>query len=384
MSDETGRPNSGDDSDNSNDGDDSGVPIRLPGGMEWRLLDRYLAGECDPAEEADVRHWLDADPARRQAVEALRPRASAGGAIAWSAEEAWATLSARISAHDAAHDAARGTPAPAQRARAVARRRWLPLPTSPALCAAAAVLLVATSALVWRASDRARTESESPAAASREVATRRGEHTTLRLSDGTEVTLAADSKLRFPQQFGGGARDVSLTGEAYFRVTHDPGRPFLVHAGGAVTRVLGTEFGVRAYPGTADVRVVVAEGKVSLRSARPGAPSGAVLTRGDLGLLTPSGEATVRSGVDLDRYLAFASGRVTLENAPLRDALAELAHWYDVDFRVADSTLAGRRVTATFRGEPLAQVLDVLALALDARWARDGRTVTFQARRDAR
>jgi len=351
--------------------------------IDWRLLDRYIAGECSADESAEVERWLVANPARRQAVDAMR--AGLRGA-AWDTNAAWSQLSTRIAAHDTEYaglSAAAGGAAerPPARLAPQVRRRWLPDTARPALRAAAAVLLLASGALVWTKLDRA--NFTSGVEASREVTTRHEQRTTLRLSDGTEVTLGANSKLRFANVLGARTRDVSLTGEAYFRVTHNAQRPFLVHAGGAITRVLGTEFGVRAYPGANEVRVVVATGMVSLRSARSGAPDSAVLTRGQLGLLDSSGTASVRSGVDLDRYLAFAEGRLALDNTPLSEALTDLGHWYDVDFRIDDPALADRRITATFRGESLDQVLDVIALALGARYERRDRVVTFRAGRDA-
>ena len=85
--------------------------------------------------------------------------------------------------------------------------------------------------------------------------------------------LNAESRLRYPADFGATARDVELVGEGYFEVVHDSTRPFRVHAGGSVTEDLGTHFVVRAYPELRHVDVAVTEGLVSLHREGASTPS---------------------------------------------------------------------------------------------------------------
>lgn len=87
---------------------------------------------------------------------------------------------------------------------------------------------------------------------------------TIRLADGSTVQLAAGSQLRYPDQFAATKRDVYLTGTATFDVTRRPDQPFLVHANGSVTRVLGTRFTVQAPEKGSRVTVKVLSGKVSV------------------------------------------------------------------------------------------------------------------------
>lgn len=67
----------------------------------------------------------------------------------------------------------------------------------------------------------------------------------LRLADGTQVWLNAESRLKYPSRFTGEQRVVELEGEGYFKVTPDSQRPFIVKSGNITTEVLGTEFNVR-------------------------------------------------------------------------------------------------------------------------------------------
>ena len=86
----------------------------------------------------------------------------------------------------------------------------------------------------------------------------------LTLPDGTEVTLNRYSSLTCPERFRRDRRDVSLQGEACFRVSKDARRPFTVEAGGMEVRVLGTHFNVEAYPADAEARTTLLEGSVAV------------------------------------------------------------------------------------------------------------------------
>ena len=220
----------------------------------------------------------------------------------------------------------------------------------------------------------------------REYATAPGQRAMVRLPDGSQVTLSVASRLRYPESFPGAARrEIHLEGEAVFEVKHDSRRPFVVHSGDAVTEDLGTTFSVRAYPTDTAVRVVVTEGSVELRARRlPAGRRGVVLVAGQLGELNRNGNTVVRSEANASRYLAWRDGRLTIDDTPLRIALPELSRWYDLHFVLHDPTLGNRILTASFGGDSVTQTLDLVAAALDARYERVGRTVTWYAKSRAR
>jgi transmembrane sensor len=123
-----------------------------------------------------------------------------------------------------------------------------------------------------------------------------------------------------------------------------------------------------------------------MRSNTTASPDSAVLGPGQRGWLAPDGSATagtvVVDSVNPQRYLSWTTGTLTLDDIPLREAVPILERWFDIELRLADSTLADRRVTAVYRDQPLSQVLDALAIALGARYERNAgntRAVTFFA-----
>lgn len=171
----------------------------------------------------------------------------------------------------------------------------------------------------------------------------------LTLRDGSQVTLGPHSKLTV--NFAAGERRVALVqGEAFFEVTHDKTRPFLVEAGGATTRVLGTKFDVNY--GMGSVRVGVLEGLVQVRR------EGAAENR-------PSAVAYLRAGQGAEVMLADAAkpitllraqapgawreGRLIYDNSRLADLAADVNRYYPPGVVLVDPQLADLRITASFK-----------------------------------
>ncbi|HXB27458.1 MAG TPA: FecR domain-containing protein [Gemmatimonadaceae bacterium] len=336
--------------------------------IDWVALDRYVAGEGTPEEREMMRRRIQASRTLMAIVAVLRsshrvssdaPDATADGNAAWRA------LAAQLGA-DSARPSRRQAPltlipSDPQRADGVTRlTRW-----------AAMILLVAGASYAsWREFRRTpRQVAEAPAIRA-VYSTARGERATVELRDGTRVTLAPETELRV----AAAGRQVYLSGEAVFSVTHDPMRPFRVIApNGISVRDIGTQFDMRAYTGDKTVLVAVADGSVSLSgSAQP-----VILERGTLGVIESAGAARVTRGVTVDSYLAWAQGRLTFTNARMADVVPQIDRWYDIDVHLSSAKLADDRLTVTLTDVPVDVALDVIARALDARVARNGQSVTL-------
>ena len=251
--------------------------------MDAEQLARYLAGEASTTERAQVQAWAAADPDHRAELEQLESVWAAPPVGSWDVDRAWNKVSARLGQVAANPSDLELTPL-----RRSFPTRWL---------AAAAVLLVAGGAFLY-------SRRHTPA----EFATAVGEQQSVTLSDGSQVTLAPSSTLHVGAGFGRGARNLALTGRAWFVVRHDAAAPFQVTAGGATIEDLGTEFEVNA-TGPA-VSVAVAAGSVSVH--RPGAPA-MTLGAGDLATLAPQGEPTVDHATAVDRMASWRQGKLFSE-----------------------------------------------------------------------
>jgi len=216
--------------------------------------------------------------------------------------------------------------------------------------------------------------------AERVYATTTAQRASVTLADGSRVTLAPGTTLRVANGFGRTGRDVSLSGEAYFDVTHTSALPFIVHTGGASTRVLGTAFDIRHYPGDAGTRVGVVAGRVAVSAEIRHHPS-IIVAAGFVGTVTDS-VGKVTTADQAPSSVEWTTGKLVFNEAPVAEVLGTLAHWYGFQFRLADSALSSRHITAAMEGASSASALHTLKLVLHVDMTFDGNVVTLTPHRE--
>lgn len=327
------------------------------GSPDWDAIARYLAEEAGPAERAAFAHELAASPARAALVAALDDVLTVHLPAAPTAAETDAAL-ASVLARRAHVRPAVALPM---------RRQRLSTP----LRAAAALLLVLGGTLVWR---QVRSSGGDPVVTAQHFVTQAGQLDSLRLPDGTRVVLGPASMLHVAEAYGGRSREVTLTGDALFDVVHDGARPFVVHTATAELQDVGTTFVVRS-DAAGEMRVTVTAGKVRARRRGASDADAILLGAGDRATLPATGPMQAARGVDTGEAVAFTHGDLVLRDADVSEVAAELRRWYGVEFRVMDPALARRRVTATFRREPVADVGRVLAATLGGTMRMAGDTI---------
>src|SRR5947199_9755572 len=338
--------------------------------IEESDLLRLVEGDCSPTEAAAIQAWIAADPARGELLDELRAVWRLTGDLArpWDVGAARGRL---LRARHAApppgaptllqlHSRATAPPPPPPQPR-----RWGTATVWPARIAAAAVLVVAGAAL-W--------SHRSPSAPPREYATAPGHRAALTLPDGSRVLLSVGTRLLVPRDYGVVVRAVELEGEAYFVVRHDPARPFLVRTTHGTTEDLGTEFDVPAYREEQSLQVVVATGRVALRSSAA-ADSVLLLWPRERGVIDSGGSVTITGRVSLKHYLAWTRGTLRFDDAPLSSVLGQLERWYDLDIQLADPSLAAERLTISFTTESADEAVTALAKVLGVRFTRADRAV---------
>jgi transmembrane sensor len=100
-----------------------------------------------------------------------------------------------------------------------------------------------------------------------------------------------------------------------------------------------------------------------------------VIAAGQVARLRDDGSVAVRDGVDVRRLLSWTSGRLVFDGTPVPEVLAELSRWFDRDFVLGDSTLAGLKLTTVLGGQSLAEAVAVLETALDVRTRIESRRI---------
>ena len=284
--------------------------------LEWMVrLEEATAQE----REAFIQ-WIDTDPQHAEAFEQV--------------ERAW--HSELVDAAAARVEKRLGLSAITRRPTRL--RRWR------GWAVAASVLLAVL--LVWQGEPRIHLQAD--------YLTKRGEQQHVPLEDGSTVVLGSDSALAM--DFLPQTRQARLLrGDAYFEVARDPERPFLIEAGPARIKVVGTAFSVRNREG--QVRVSVSHGLVEVSGAegaslRLAAGQEVALADGHLGPLR---------NMDTDQALAWVKGRMIFENRQLGDIVAELRHHYPGWILIADEQLAKQEITGNYRLDTPGNTLNALA-----------------------
>ena len=259
--------------------------------------------------------------------------------------------------------------------------------------AAAAILLCVTGTWYFYIRD----SSVQPYAYSSMVAAKQLiEHTNtsqkplvLKLPDGSQITLAAKSRISYAHTFGsadtarnGATRDVYLLGEAFFEVTKNPHRPFRVFANEIVTKVLGTSFTVRSFEKDTTIQVTVRTGKVSVY------PQAATLASSKMSeiILTPNQQLVYeRAGQKFQKVLLNNPGMIVppaversmvYDDAPLDKVFSDLSKVYGINIVFDSDLLKKCTVTADLSNEPFYQKLSLICSAIDAHYELiDGQVV---------
>lgn len=193
------------------------------------------------------------------------------------------------------------------------------------------------------------------------------------LPDGSSILLQKNSRLSFPRQFTGESRAVYLDGEAFFEVQKDARRPFYVYADALVARVLGTSFTVNARPGNPAIRVVVRTGKVSVyrydTKQRQPANEGLVVTPNQQLSLARDSPEFSRSLVAEPQLLKQTHGfSFSYRDTPAATVFAQIQQAYGLTVVYDEAQLKNCPVTASLLDEPLYEKLNLVCLAIEARY----------------
>lgn len=171
----------------------------------------------------------------------------------------------------------------------------------------------------------------------------RGNMFDIHLADGTKVWVNANSKLRFPVEFPQAERRVWLEGEAYFEVSPDAERPFIVETREQTLNVLGTKFNIYAYPGEQAVFTTLVEGSVSVRANHTDAETG--LKPGQQARLSAEGYSI--SDVDAAGIASWRERMFVFDDNTLGMVFDKLSRWYDFEYVFEDPQTAGTVMMGT-------------------------------------
>lgn len=179
------------------------------------------------------------------------------------------------------------------------------------------------------------------------------------LEDGTKVTLNANSDLKYPEKFSGNTREVFLKGEAFFEVTSNPKKPFIVFSGRLRTQVLGTTFTVSSYSPDGASEVTVLTGKVSVKDKLSKAETR--LIRGQKAVINHNEKNFSLSSVaSPEDAISWMQGKIIFESTTLKEIAEKLSSYYGEKVLIKNDAIGQQRITAIFEKQSLPNILDAL------------------------
>jgi transmembrane sensor len=309
---------------------------------DWGLLAKYLAGEANEKEKAAVEKWLGQSTDNRAEFGKLRSEWKIMESMKqFDVDNAWKKLHGRILDNE--------EPVLSDSGKSVdlhQRMSW----GTPLRIAASLLLLIALGASIAIAVSRFKKVTIFASAYERLKS--------VTLPDGTTVTMNSNTTLSYVKHFHGNTRNVTLTGEAFFEVTPDKSRPFIIQTDNAAIRVVGTSFNVDTKGSSSTVEVYVSTGIVEVY--KPESRNNSVfLHPGELG--TVSKNIINSKKVSNENAIAWKTGRMDFRDIPLSEAVEMLNKMYDVNIILKAQGLASIRTVGEYRypEEPLDTILRV-------------------------
>ena len=196
------------------------------------------------------------------------------------------------------------------------------------------------------------------------------------LGDGTRVYLNAQTELRFPESFASSEqRLVYLSGEAYFEVTKNPSKPFIVQCKDYAVKVLGTSFNVNSYEGDETSKTTLATGKVEIDMD------------GKQTILNPGQQAIIKNGevnvkeVDVEVYTTWMFDNFRFQSESIQEIMTKLSRWYAIDVFYMNESVRNYHFTGYLpRYAKIADVLELLSLTTNIKFDVEGKTVIVMER----
>ncbi len=326
--------------------------------MMDELLVKYLLAEATEAEQEEVQQWIAASAENKRYYEHFKLIWQRSRHLAATStvdeHEAWKRFQQKVQAKDTKQDKEIVAP----RAIAVSKPsiNWMRV-------AAMLMVLALSGGLIYYFVEQG---------APKMLALRSNESVMIdTLPDGSVVTLNKRSSLSYPETFKGDLRSVKLEGEAFFNITPNKSKPFVIDANGTMVKVVGTSFNVKM---TNDkTEVIVETGVVEVSKKKK------------MVKLNPHEKATVlrdrdepiKEANDDELYSYYKSDEFICDHTPLARLVEALNDAYAVHI-VVTGNVANKQITTTFRDKSLDEILAVVAETLGLRIEKNGSEIIIK------
>ncbi|HPG32367.1 MAG TPA: FecR domain-containing protein [Lentimicrobium sp.] len=324
-----------------------------------RLIIKLIQGEATALEKQQAEQWISKSPENQRLYEAYK-----GLLILTSKKEdefntdrAWMNLQNRIHAEKYSSSAH------------VGKKPVRKMTSYLAVAGIAAILVLAIGIFSILQKEPAIKEFSTTASVSGEQL----------LPDGSSVFLNKNSMVKYPEYFTGNIREISIFGEAFFEVSRNPDKPFIIHASGLDIKVVGTSFNVEAPQGGDIVKVTVNTGKVLVYPTKTlpddSESAGIHLTAGENATYSHQSGQILKGVNDDLNVLSWKTGVLTFRESRLADVFKALETKYETRFLVENQDVLNLRLTARFENDSLDDVLETLSLIFNVKFENEGQAV---------
>ena len=321
------------------------------------IIAKSLSGEATPEEANELNHWIGKSPSNKRVFD--------------EAKRIWEKSHPFFSASDIVSDREKIKDQIIQQLSKPEKRVGL----SVWIYRVAAILaLPVMLGIGWYlGSDRNRAET-----AMCEVTAPKGQISKCVLADGTQIWLNAGTTIKYDASLKGSFREVKLDGEAYFKVSKNKHKPFVVTTKYAQIKVLGTVFNLKAYSGDSNVETTLEEGSVEFSlngsSAKP-----VELKPGEQVVFNSSENKLTLGKVDTYLLTAWKDGKYVFKDADLRTIITELERLYDVRIHLQNDSLKQLHFRGMFEYEQnIFSALETLERTTNLKYRMDGRDIWLQ------
>ncbi|PKG42347.1 FecR family protein [Psychroflexus sp. MES1-P1E] len=203
-----------------------------------------------------------------------------------------------------------------------------------------------------------------------------GEKLRLRLSDGSLVWLNSGSSLSFPQQFSSKSktREINVIGEAYFEISKNKQKPFIVHTPSVSVKVLGTHFNISSYANDSKSETTLMEGKVQVyNSLQKNTPVD--LVPNQQAVFEKTSQKFEKKTVDADAYNSWMDNILIVDGLSFLELKKKLERKYNITITNELDYLWKKTYRGEFKDESLAETLKTIALSSKFSFSIDGKHI---------
>jgi ferric-dicitrate binding protein FerR (iron transport regulator) len=205
------------------------------------------------------------------------------------------------------------------------------------------------------------------------LATSRGEQTNVILPDGSSAWLNVDTRITYSTSYGKKERELTVSGEAYFKVKKNAAIPFIVHVRNLDVKALGTAFNVRGYEDDAIVQTSLVEGKVDVKiNALKGDSEKRILIPGQTLVFNKNTDSAQMKVSNNETVKAWTDKQLIFENTPFDEVIKNTERWFNVKIIYEPARFKNDYLTLRLkRGESVERLFEIIDETIGIQYKED-------------